>query len=684
MRWDGVDTAGAVSVAPAPPRMEPAAAVPADLPGLWLRRHGRALLVLAGLTLCGGVSGWLAAPAGAVAKAVLAVTSLPADLVQAEIERLRSAEVMETIVTDIGAERLLQCAPLRAPLALIPAACMADGPVLLRAAALAQAALQLRQPDERSLVISIQHPDPQVAAAMLQSVISADATLRRQYAEARPAPVMRADPEGLRQQIGALDRQIAQLRAASPGLDPAQDLALLVAQENGLDSLAFDLGQRQQTLQAEIASAREMLRTTPPQLTETDTQARIDPAPEAARQELLRLQLERSHLQATYSASYPGLAELDRKIALAEQAMRQLPQTRASQLHASPNPVYQKLAGTIATLAPRAEGVAAQLQEVRHQRASLTTREQGLRETITTLDRLSAERGVQTAALDRLSRVDSTAQLASYQAGQSVAGLHFVPQTMALPWPAATRPALSGLGALAGLGAGLTAMRLRRRTTTLDDELGRIGRVPALERLTTITLPCRDMALPDDLLERLLRGQHRLASGTTSPPLSVHLIGTQARDGAAELSQMLAPAMAKSLDTGVLVAEFGRPGREFLQTLRLPGADEPAGGLVQAVQPVVSTGELIAGLMGAPQHQDLAMMLQLRRLREDHGVLIMVSNSEDGSNIALSPHLQADVTVLVLHAQTPPSPGLARLRATLERMGQRPSFYVATQDRALA
>ena len=170
---------------------------------------------------------------------------------------------------------------------------------------------------------------------------------------------------------------------------------------------------------------------------------------------------------------------------------------------------------------------------------------------------------------------------------------------------AATRPALSGLGALAGLGAGLTAMRLRRRTTTLDDELGRIGRVPALERLTTITLPCREMTLPDDLLERLLRGQRRLASGTTSPPLSVHLIGTQPRDGAAEISQILAPAMAKSLETGVLVAEFGRPGREFLQTLRLPGADEPAGGLVQAVQPVVSTGELIAGLMGAPQHLSL-------------------------------------------------------------------------------
>ena len=680
---------------------------------LGLYRYLLALAVLCGVL--GAVAGGLLMPVGGEATAVLVGAALAPELMQAESAVLQGAGIADAIVARVGVAELSRCHVFSVPLGLLTSTCFSGSgqPSAVQARAVVHNALSVSLDESgKFLHLAVLHADSAVATAMLQAALAQEARERGQIAVLPHTSELGAQLDNAKAQVAQLDRQITSLRDGGHVYNAAQELASSQAEEAGLAARETDLQRRLSAIQAELAKAQELLRSTPPQLRETQETARHD-TNDTARQALMQLRLERAHLESAYAPGYPGLVEVDRKIRIAEENLRTRPPSLETTALERRNPVHSALSLNVAALAPQVDGVVAELSAVRQQRTRLSARASELRSTAVGVEALLSQRQAQMAVVQEVSANLARVRAQNAMNASTLSALRWIVQSRTETWPGGFRVFGALAGGAGGFFACLGVMRLRgqfRRSYRNAEEAREALDLPALAHVSLGVAEGRGFLLPI-LVDRLLAGRPTLTGMGGRPLLAIHLIGSHPHDGTAEVARRLAQSIAGMTNKGVLLTELGTPGEEWIESIQPQAAARPqsvapladhdadpnrdiivdsseisarAGQTAvrmlpsRAIQPVACAQDLVEAMLEATDHDDLPMAMQLLRLRSDHQVMVIVSPAAaSGAETASLLH-RPDISVLVLHALHSEKAAMARLCSRLARQAVHPSGFIFT------
>lgn len=235
------------------------------------------------------------------------------------------------------------------------------------------------EPGSNVLRIAFDDPDRERALAAVQAVIDAYTTRRADlYVNASRA---RQDHEIDRYQaaLSRTEDEIQQTRLDHDVLDIDKDVALASDRLDALDQRADQARERRGAVAAELASVARQSASTPERV--ADSQERTNATPnDEARNTLLRLRQERAHVVEQYAADWPGLAEIDARIAAAQAQIVENSQDIRSSDRTVRNPVADLLAQRSATLRIELASLDRQLAELATQRAAARGRVADLRD----------------------------------------------------------------------------------------------------------------------------------------------------------------------------------------------------------------------------------------------------------------------------------------------------------------
>ena len=266
-------------------------------------------------------------------------------IIQAELEILRSSTVFETVVRDIGIASLFPEID-RARFEAI-----ATSPTDRAAAeseALEMAILQVDRsfstriaPDSPILFTSFEHEDPKLAADALNRLLAA-------YLDYRVDVFSDASPVGFAEQrvaferaLGDVQADIAAFRATHGVIDLPSEMESL---RRRLEALQIDLAEAQsfaRSQSAQLATVRGQLANTPPTM-ELFTE-------DASQEALVALEIERQDLLSRYLPDSQPVLNINRQI-LQLQSFLERRETGAGIVRRGPNPLYQDLEQRFAAL----------------------------------------------------------------------------------------------------------------------------------------------------------------------------------------------------------------------------------------------------------------------------------------------------------------------------------------------
>jgi uncharacterized protein involved in exopolysaccharide biosynthesis len=443
-----------------------------------------------------------------------AVVIGPADSggpVQDQLAVAQSDGVVEGVVDRVGAGRILE--GLGAPLMRFWPACPAGETAADCAAAATRRGLQVTAPGDAAgsmLRITATHPSAAVAAAMVEAAAVVDRTLWRNARVIDRAAALVPQLTEARNEIASARAEAAQIRADAGVTDLAQQMAAAIADVVDLARQKFKVQVRRSELDAELAVDRAALQAMPAMVLDSREVGSGDAARDT-RALLLQLRLDRAHMAQLYAADYPGIAELDRKIATVESALKQQSLNTTPVTRDVRNPALGPLSAKVTALEAEAAGLVRQTAELARQAAPVEARADALRDAATRLAALQEQQGVEEAVVRQLSL-----QMASLQTEDTLMAAR-LDQRHLLQHPVATLVPWTGLqgglaagamtAVLCGI-AGSLAGRRRGRVPERPDEdrvdeladtapLQRVGApVAALVEAAPVELPA-DPPLPD-------------------------------------------------------------------------------------------------------------------------------------------------------------------------------------------
>lgn len=235
------------------------------------------------------------------------------------------------------------------------------------------------EPGSNVMRIAFSDPDRERALAAVQAVIDAYTARRADlYVNASRA---RQDQEIDRYQaaLSQTEGEIQQTRLDHDVLDIDKDVALASDRLHALDQRADQARERRGAVVAELAAIARQSASTPQRV--ADSQERTNSTPnDEARNTLLRLRQERAHVVEQYAPDWPGLAEIDARIAAAQAQIVENSQDIRSSDRTVRNPVADLLAQRGATLRIELASLDRQLSELAAQRAAARARVGDLRE----------------------------------------------------------------------------------------------------------------------------------------------------------------------------------------------------------------------------------------------------------------------------------------------------------------
>ncbi len=235
------------------------------------------------------------------------------------------------------------------------------------------------EPGSNVLRIAFADPDRERALAAVQTVLEAYVARRADlYVNASRA---RQDQEIDRYQAVLTDteHQIQQIRLDHDVLDIDKDVALASDRLDALGQRADQARERRVAVAAELASISRQMAVTPGRV--ADSQERTNSTPnDEARNTLLRLRQERAHVVEQYAPDWPGLTEIDARIAAAQAQIVENSQDIRSSDRSIRNPVADLLAARGATLRIELASLDRQLAELAGQLATARARVGDLRD----------------------------------------------------------------------------------------------------------------------------------------------------------------------------------------------------------------------------------------------------------------------------------------------------------------
>ncbi len=583
---DQGDAGGALMAAPAPPPA-PRVVLPAEEGAPWGAFHAMDLLVTAALRWKLLVLAALLPAAMGIGLAMLTTPRFPATailLVQttrdassaADITGIGpnvvSVEVLKVTRAEaeiLGSPEVLRAALLSAgPGAILAEQDATEGPDLDRAVEeLGEALRWDTEPGSNLLRVTLTLADRARALRGLEAILTAYFERRALLAGDDGARLLALELEQATSRMRAVDERIRATRDGAGVLDIAQDLQLANARRDELSQRENRAREALAAARAQLSAAEQQLSGQPPRVLAFSDTTNLRNNDDS-RNQLNRLLLERAHMTTQYAPDWPGLRDLDRRIAAQRALVQQEASTNFTTTREVRNPAQELLTTRAVTARLEMETVAGQLVEVTRQREEAERRGQALLVAEVTLRDLQRERESMEGIARQLATREAALRIGEEARRQSRAGVQVIQPPNAPVQGRSLRRVIAAGGIVLGfaMAAGLALLlTLTRRTAATVDEAVRALRVPALARFGALPGGAAELR-PNPALEDLasLLGDARV-DGVR--PAAIQFVGAAKGDGRAELARALAVTLAQRDGGCIALVDLQGDGREHLAAL---------------------------------------------------------------------------------------------------------------------
>ncbi|HTI84900.1 MAG TPA: hypothetical protein VL614_30980 [Acetobacteraceae bacterium] len=501
---------------------------------------------------------------------VLSIDGLKA--VQSEIQIATSDEVLRTAIRKVGAGSIYPWLVRPRWFGLLPP----REPSTVEGLAVERLRSDLRvESDAGSNVIRISFASPErpVAIEVVQAVLDAFLEQRRTIYASTNATFVGREIDRYRDSLAKLDTQIQDLRSHYNVLDMAQDVVLATNRLDGVVQRQNQVRERQVAVQTEIAAVKTNL-AGQPQTVLDFRESTNNTGNDEARNTLVRLEQQRTHLINQYKPDWPGIAAVNQQIASARDQMGPHEKNLYFTERQIRNPAIELLNNRLASLEVENQALGEQLVELDQQYKQADDRVQSLRTADGQLHGLQLTRDVTEGVYRQLAQRQQAAVFQDHVVDERNANLRVV-QTSTAPVVGrsmALSYVLGGLilGMLLGAAAAAIAT-LMREVYIMPSEAERDLLMPALISLDSSSAkPHRDdqpeIADLGSLLQEATVDRRSLAT--------LQIIGVSDEDDRVAIVRKLATELAVGHERNTLILDLESDGAEY--TSALGTADDPA------------------------------------------------------------------------------------------------------------
>ncbi|PZW40428.1 uncharacterized protein involved in exopolysaccharide biosynthesis [Humitalea rosea] len=379
--------------------------------------------------------------------------------------------------------------------------------------------------------------------------------------------ILQADLERYTEHLRQVEAEIQQVKTGHQVLDLAQDLQLAGARLDAITQRENALRQQRAASLAQLASAQSRLAAQPARVVASREATNLAPNDDG-RNTLMRLLQERDHIVRQYAADYPGLRDLDRRIASARAVLQDNARNAFTTTREVRNPSVELLSTRVVSLQVETDAAQKEMEELAAQRVTAEQRSTNLLEAENQLRDLQRRRDGLESVYRQFTSREAGARVDEDARRQRNANINVVQQPNA-PLNGSTRRWLFLFAGLltGGLAAAAAAVLLTvtRRTYSTPAEAARGLSLPALAAFKSLEKAARDLKEDDDVTEfasLLLDARvndHRLQV--------VQLISADPADGRGDLARTLAVELARARGQETLLIDLQSDGRAHLAAL---------------------------------------------------------------------------------------------------------------------
>lgn len=221
--------------------------------------------------------------------------------------------------------------------------------------------------------VSYTAADRDSAVQALQAVVDAYAERRRRIYSGATPELQEQEVRRYKAQLDDLDARIKDAQTRFNVINIQQDVNFATNRQDVVGQRLAQAQERARALDGELAAARNRLSNTPAQVFESRDVTNGTPNDDA-RNLLLRLKQDRAHLVEQYNPTWPGLKEIDAKIALAEAQVKANVQDNFFTERRVRNPDADQLQTRVSALTVERAAVAQQVDELSRQAAEVQER----------------------------------------------------------------------------------------------------------------------------------------------------------------------------------------------------------------------------------------------------------------------------------------------------------------------
>lgn len=258
--------------------------------------------------------------------------------------------------------------------------------------------------------VSYTAADRSSAVRALQAVVDAYAERRQQIYSAATPELQEQEVQRYARMLDSLDARIKDAQTRFNVININQDVNFVTNRQDVVAQRLSQAQERARALDGELNAARRRLSDTPDQVFDSRELTNGTPNDDA-RNTLLRLKQERAHLLEQYTPAWPGLKELDAKIAIAEAQVKANTTDNFYTERRVRNPDSDQLKTRVSTLTVERAAVAQQIAELNRQQNEIQGRFDTIREATGELGDLIRQREVMEGVYRQVSLQQAASKL---------------------------------------------------------------------------------------------------------------------------------------------------------------------------------------------------------------------------------------------------------------------------------
>lgn len=584
---------------------------------------------------------------------VLSIDGLKA--VQSEIQIATSDEVLRTAVNKVGAGVIYPWLVQPRLFGLLPP----RKPSTVEGLAIERLRSDLRvESDAGSNVIriSLANPERAIAIQTVQAVLDAFLEQRRTIYANSNATFVGREIDRYRDLLAKLDTQIQDLRSHYDVLDMAQDVVLATNRLDGVVQRQNQVRERQVAVQTEIATIKSNLSGQPETVLDF-RETTNNTGNDEARNTLVRLEQQRTHLINQYKPDWPGIAAVNQQIAAARDQMGPHEKNLYFSERQIRNPAIELLNNRLVSLEVENKALSEQLTELNQQYKQADNRVQSLRTADGQLHGLQLTRDVTESVYRQLAQRQPAAVFQDHVVDERNANLRVVQPSTA---PIVGRNmALSYIigGLVLGLLLGAAAVAiatLMREVYIMPSEVERNLLLPSLISLDSSTAKAdRDYQPEIADLGSLL--QEVTVDGR--PLASLQVVGVSDEDDRVAIVRRLATELAVGHERSTLILDMESDGAEYASAVGTEdGSPKPAKTLpIHVVATRVPRLWVGRGSLESVFGDRRASVVQTRRildeLHEEFSLLLLVAPADLSGYAVRRLANMVDANIIIVRAE---------------------------------